>query len=214
MRPLCISEPKNDLGKTVWLKFEVTNEVTDGKNWKKSSVFKGFRRQGVKSTVWKRQDVRPSSPSVKKLLFPRKTSVFRGFSFLKVGSTDSGMSICAWNSVAIYSGLDEFWTQYLGLLWGYGPVWGYKWGYGDFRFSELFEAICALLFQLRKGFKMLWKNWKVEFRFLRDRIDYQTVSCCVVIWRSTIARRQDTANVKEIGSGTFHSRPVVLVSVR
>lgn len=93
-------------------------------------------------------------------------------------------------------------------------VWGYKWGYGDFRFSELFEAICALLFQLRKGFKMLWKNWKVEFRFLRDRIDYQTVSCCVVIWRSTIARRQDTANVKEIGSGTFHSRPVVLVSVR
>lgn len=29
MRPLCISEPKNDLGKTVWLKFEVTNEVTE-----------------------------------------------------------------------------------------------------------------------------------------------------------------------------------------
>ena len=45
------SEPKNDLGKTVWLKFEVTNEVTDEKNRKKSSVFKGFRRQGVKSTV-------------------------------------------------------------------------------------------------------------------------------------------------------------------
>ena len=45
------SEPKNDLGKTVWLKFEVTNEVTDEKNRKKSSVFKGFRRQGVKSTA-------------------------------------------------------------------------------------------------------------------------------------------------------------------
>jgi len=42
------------------------------------------------------------------LLFPRKTSVFRGFSFLKVGGMDSGMSICALNYVAIYSGLDEF----------------------------------------------------------------------------------------------------------
>ncbi len=51
MMPLCIWEPKNDLGKTVWLKFEVTNEVTDEKTREKSSVFKGFRRQGVKSTV-------------------------------------------------------------------------------------------------------------------------------------------------------------------
>ena len=32
------SEPKNDLGKTVWLKFEVTNEVTDEKN-EKNPVF-------------------------------------------------------------------------------------------------------------------------------------------------------------------------------
>lgn len=31
-----------------------------------------------------------------------------GFSFLKVGGMDSGMSICALNYVAIYSGLDEF----------------------------------------------------------------------------------------------------------
>ena len=45
------SEPKNDLEKTVWPKFEVTDEVTDEKSRKKSSVFKGFRRQGVKSTA-------------------------------------------------------------------------------------------------------------------------------------------------------------------
>ena len=45
------SEPKNDLEKTVWPKFEVTDEVTDEKNRKKSSVFRGFRRQGVKNTV-------------------------------------------------------------------------------------------------------------------------------------------------------------------
>lgn len=38
------SEQKNDLEKTVWPKFEVTNEVTDEINRKKSSVFKGFRR--------------------------------------------------------------------------------------------------------------------------------------------------------------------------
>ena len=57
------SEPKNDLGKTVWLKFEVTNEVTDEKNRKKSSVFKGFRRQGVKSTASKPPAVLPSSAS-------------------------------------------------------------------------------------------------------------------------------------------------------
>ena len=57
------SEPKNDLGKTVWLKFEVTNEVTDEKNRKKSSVFKGFRRQGVKSTVSKQPVALPSSAS-------------------------------------------------------------------------------------------------------------------------------------------------------
>lgn len=63
MRPLCISEPKNDLGKTVWLKFEVTNEVTDEKSRKKSSVFKGFRRQGVKSTASKPPVVRLSSAS-------------------------------------------------------------------------------------------------------------------------------------------------------
>ena len=45
------SEQKNDFGKTVWPKFEVTNEVTDEINRKKSSVFKGFRRQGVKNTA-------------------------------------------------------------------------------------------------------------------------------------------------------------------
>ena len=57
------SEPKNDLGKTVWLKFEVTNEVTDEKNRKKSSVFKGFRRQGVKNTASRLPVARRSSAS-------------------------------------------------------------------------------------------------------------------------------------------------------
>ena len=70
MRPLCISEPKNDLGKTVWLKFEVTNEVTDEKSRKKSSVFKGFRRQGVKSTASRLPVARRSSASAN-LTYPR-----------------------------------------------------------------------------------------------------------------------------------------------
>ena len=57
------SEQKNDFGKTVWPKFEVTNEVTDEINRKKSSVFKGFRRQGVKNTASRPPIGLPSSPS-------------------------------------------------------------------------------------------------------------------------------------------------------
>ena len=41
------SEPKNDLGKTVWLKFEVTNEVTDEKI-EKIQCFQGFPTSGRK----------------------------------------------------------------------------------------------------------------------------------------------------------------------
>ena len=78
------SEPKNDLGKTVWLKFEVTNEVTDEKNRKKSSVFKGFRRQGVKSTASRLPVALRSSASAKLYQKWSKTPElrgFRGFSF-------------------------------------------------------------------------------------------------------------------------------------
>lgn len=82
------SEQKNDFGKTVWPKFEVTNEVTDEKNRKKSSVFKGFRRQGVKSTVSKPPVARLSSASAdqrpKSIKKARKTAVFRAFSISKV----------------------------------------------------------------------------------------------------------------------------------
>ena len=46
---------------------------------KKSSVFKGFRRQGVKSTASRLPAALRSSASVKMFHFPRKTSVFRGF---------------------------------------------------------------------------------------------------------------------------------------
>ena len=76
------SEPKNDLGKTVWLKFEVTNEVTDEKNRKKSSVFKGFRRQGVKSTASRLPVVLRSSASAdfsSKQLKNPETMRFSGF---------------------------------------------------------------------------------------------------------------------------------------
>ena len=62
------SEQKNDFGKTVWPKFEVTNEVTDEINRKKSSVFKGFRRQGVKSTASKPLVALRSSASDNRLL--------------------------------------------------------------------------------------------------------------------------------------------------
>ena len=82
----------------------------------------------------------------------------------------------------------------------------------DFQnFSRQFAHFCSSYEKASKCYEEI-EMWNSGF--LRDRIDYQTVSCCVLIWRSTIARRQDTANVKEIGSGTFHSRPVVLVSVR
>ena len=76
------SEPKNDLGKTVWLKFEVTNEVTDEKNRKKSSVFKGFRRQGVKSTASRLHVAHRSSPSAKFYSLYRQTAVWRYFYML------------------------------------------------------------------------------------------------------------------------------------
>ena len=78
------SEPKNDLGKTVWLKFEVTNEVTDEKNRKKSSVFKGFRRHGVKNTASRLPVALRSSASAKLYQKWSKTPElrgFRGFSF-------------------------------------------------------------------------------------------------------------------------------------
>ncbi len=92
MRPLCISEPKNDLGKTVWLKFEVTNEVTDEKSRKKSSVFKGFRRQGVKSTVSKQLVVRLSSASADLSAFyvskPGNHTVSGFFAFIVKGGQD------------------------------------------------------------------------------------------------------------------------------
>ena len=100
------SEPKNDLGKTVWLKFEVTNEVTDEKNRKKSSVFKGFRRQGVKSTVWRPRGVLPSSPSAKMFQIIPENFGFPGFFYLIVLNLFFAIRIPSLQRGTIYSSLD------------------------------------------------------------------------------------------------------------
>ena len=76
------SEPKNDLEKTVWPKFEVTDEVTDEKNRKKSSVFRGFRRQGVKNTASRLPAVRPSSASAESICDFSKNAAHSGGIFL------------------------------------------------------------------------------------------------------------------------------------
>ena len=82
------SEPKNDLEKTVWPKFEVTDEVTDEKNRKKSSVFRGFRRQGVKSTASKPLVALRSSASdnlqLNNAKKARKYAIFRAFSMPEI----------------------------------------------------------------------------------------------------------------------------------
>lgn len=63
------------------LNIEVTVEVISDFKVKKASVFNGFKRQTTKSTASRLPAARPSSPSAKRVNFPRKASVFRGFLF-------------------------------------------------------------------------------------------------------------------------------------
>lgn len=93
------SEPKNDLGKTVWLKFEVTNEVTDEKI-EKIQCFQGFPTSGRKSTASRLHVAHRSSPSAKFYSLYRQTAVWRYFYMLAAKAACSvyragGLYFCA-----------------------------------------------------------------------------------------------------------------------